>query len=71
MQTLKLALIWAQIYALEIHVAGCNDCLRCVTDPKTINRIYDSRQISKNEIHRLRGMQRELRMMANPWRLAK
>jgi hypothetical protein len=71
MQTLRLAFIWLEIYALEIHVAGCDDCLRCVTDQATINRILDARLTAKRELHRLRGVQRELRMMTNPWRLAK
>lgn len=69
MQTIKLAFIWFKIYSLEIHVAGCDECLECVSDPKTINRIIDSRIISKREIHRLRGLQRELRMR-DAWRMA-
>lgn len=69
MTTLKLAFIWFKIYSLEIHVAGCDECLECVSDPKTINRIIDSRIISKREIHRLRGLQREL-LMRDAWRIA-
>ena len=69
MQTIKLAFIWFKIYSLEIHVAGCDECLDCVSDPKTINRIIDSRIISKREIHRLRGLQREL-LMRDAWRIA-
>lgn len=69
MQTIKLAFIWFKIYSLEIHVAGCDECLECVSDPKTINRIIDSRIISKREIHRLRGLQREL-LMRDAWRIA-
>lgn len=69
MQTIKLAFIWFKIYSLEIHVAGCDECLECVSDPKTINRIIDSRIISKREIHRLRGLQRELQMR-DAWRIA-
>jgi hypothetical protein len=71
MATLKLALIWLQLYELQITIKGCDDCLRCVTGPAYINRILDARLTAKRELHRLRGVQRELRMMANPWRLAK
>ena len=68
MQTLKLAIIYFQIYALEIHVAGCDEAMECVSDPKTINRIIDARMTAKRELHRLRGLQRELRM-SNKWRV--
>lgn len=69
MTTIRLALLWAQIFALEIHIAGCDECLQCVSDPKTINRIIDLRTISKRKIHRLRGLQRDLRLR-DAWRLA-
>ena len=70
MTTIKLAMIWLEIYSLQITVAGCDDCLRCVTDQQTINKIIDARMTAKREIHRLRGLQRELRMRSTPWRLA-
>ena len=69
MTTFKLAFIWLQIYSLDIHIKGCDECAECVTDPRTINRIYDARMTAKRELHRLRGVQRELRMRDN-WRLA-
>lgn len=69
MTTIKLALIWFQIYSLQITVAGCDECAECVTDPAYINRIIEARMTAKREIHRLRGVQRELRMR-NSWRLA-
>lgn len=69
MTTLKLAALWLQIYSLNIHIAGCDECLACVRDPKTINKINESRLVAKREIHRLRGIQRELQMR-NKWRIA-
>lgn len=69
MQTIRLAFIWFKIYSLEIHVAGCDECLDCVSDPKTINRIHDARLTAKRELHRLRGEQRDLRLR-DAWRLA-
>ena len=62
MTTIRLALIWFQLYYMGIHVAGCDECAECVTDPAYINRIYEARMTAKREIHRLRGVQRELRM---------
>ena len=70
MNTLKLAILRLQLYYLEIHVAGCDECAECVTDPAYINRIIEARQTAKREIHRLRGVQRELRMRSTPWRIA-
>lgn len=70
MTTLKLAFIWLQIRYLEIHVAGCNECLECVTDPERINLIHESRLISKREIHRLKSIQALTRMQKSPWRIA-
>lgn len=69
MNAIKLAMIWIDIYYREIHVAGCDEALECVAHQPTINRIIESRITAKREIHRLRGLQRELRM-ANPWRVA-
>ena len=69
MNALKLAAIWFQIYSLEIHVAGCDECQECVRDPETINKIIASRLVAKREIHRLRGVQRDLQMR-NKWWMA-
>ena len=70
MNSIKLAILWFQIYALEIHINGCDECLYCVHHQPTINKILDARITAKRELHRLRGVQRELRMSHNKWGLA-
>ena len=70
MQTIKRAFIWFRIYSVELHIDGCNEALDCVSDPAYINRIHESRMTAKRELHRLRGIQRGLRMANNKWRTA-
>ena len=68
MTLLRLALLWFAIREQQITIDGCDTCLELVRDPEYINRITAARMRHKRELHRLKGMQRELRM-ANKWRV--
>lgn len=53
MKTIKRAILWFQIYALNITIAGMNECLGCVRDPMTLNRITISKSVARRELTQL------------------
>lgn len=55
MKTLKRYSLWFQIYALNITIKGMNDCLDCVRDPITLNRIIIAKSNARRELVRLQG----------------
>jgi len=52
---IKRSLLWLQIYAMEILIAGQTDCLRSVADPAYRYRIEVARHVARGELARLRA----------------
>lgn len=48
-------LLWLQIYAMEILIAGQTECIATVTNPIRVTRIEIARHIARGELARLRS----------------
>jgi hypothetical protein len=44
-----------QMRSLEQHIDGCDECLECVADPLTRQRIVVARCVARRELARLRA----------------
>lgn len=55
MNTIKLLLLWFQIYALDIHIKGQDECLALVKSPTLHFRMTVARMNARRERTRLRG----------------
>jgi len=44
-----------QMRCLESHIDGCDECLECVADPLTRQRIVVARCVARRELARLRA----------------
>lgn len=55
MKTIKRAWLKWQISSLDIQIDGMAECLECVADPLTRQRIIFARAIARRELARLRA----------------
>lgn len=55
MKTIKLLLLWFQIYALDINIKGQDECLALVKSPTLHFKITVARSNARRERTRLRG----------------
>lgn len=55
MKTLKRAWLKWQISSLDIQIDGMAECLECVADPLTQQRIVVARCVARRELARLRA----------------
>ena len=67
MQTIKLIIIWFQLYSVEITRKGGEECLLCVTDKKTRLAISNSISLCESEKHRLEGKRNEILLNMDKW----
>ena len=55
MKTIKRAWLKWQISSLDIQIDGMAECLECVADPLTRQRIVVARCVARREVARLRA----------------
>ncbi len=55
MKTIKRAWLKWQISSLDIQIDGMAECLECVADPLTRQRIVVARCVARRELARLRA----------------
>ena len=55
MKTIKRAWLKWQISSLDIQIDGMAECLECVADPLTRQRIIFARAIARRELARIRA----------------
>ena len=71
MNLIRRAVLRIQIRALEICIDGMSDCLECVRDPETINKIIIAQINARNELRSYRREWFELKgQRSNTWRVA-
>ena len=71
MNLIRRLVLRIQIRALEIYIDGASDCLECVRDPETINKIIIAQINARNELRSYRREWFELKgQRSNSWRLA-
>ena len=71
MKLIRRAVLRIRIRALEIYIDGASDCLECVRDPETINKIIIAQINARNELRSYRREWFELKgQRSNSWRLA-
>ncbi len=51
----KRKALHVQMRCLESHIDGCDECLECVADPLTRQRIVVARCVARRELARLRA----------------